>query len=65
MSVSSFKQEDLAKGLCVELEHTSCWWTSMRIAMDHLVEYPDYYEALEEMESSLKSIQSTKKRVLR
>jgi len=53
MSARDFDPKALAEGLCVELEHTSCWWKALRIAMDHLVEHPGYYRALDHMESSL------------
>lgn len=60
-SVRDFDVESLEKGLCVELEHTSCWWKALRIGMDHLVEHPGYYPALERMEEDLSAI---KRRVL-
>jgi hypothetical protein len=52
-SIDGFNKDSLAQGLCVELEHTSCWWTALRIAMDHILEHPGYYAALEKMESKL------------
>jgi hypothetical protein len=55
MSVRSFDAESLAQGLCVELEHTSRWFTALRVTMDHLVEFPGYYPALERMESELRA----------
>ena len=39
----------------VELEHTDDANIALEIAKDHLSEFPDYYNALEEMEKKLKS----------
>ena len=44
--------EQLNKGIEVEQEHTSDLTTAKKIALDHLVEFPDYYSRLEQMESS-------------
>lgn len=40
----------LKKGIQVEMEHTNNRMTAREIAMDHLVESPDYYSLLDEME---------------
>jgi hypothetical protein len=40
----------LEKGMKVELEHTSSLDEARDIALDHLVEFPDYYDRLEKME---------------
>jgi len=40
----------LAKGIKVELEHTSDREIAKEIAMDHLGEKPDYYDRLEQAE---------------
>lgn len=48
-----FDQNQLLKGIHVELEHTSDVYTAMIIACDHLIEYPKYYDALEKMEKEL------------
>jgi hypothetical protein len=40
----------LAKGIKVELEHTSDREVAKEIAMDHLGELPDYYDRLEQAE---------------
>jgi hypothetical protein len=43
-------EEQLRKGIKVELEHTPDQFTARRIALDHLAELPDYYDRLEKME---------------
>ena len=43
-------QYQLEKGIQVELEHTSSKDQAREIAMDHLVEFPDYYDRLEKVE---------------
>lgn len=53
------KEEDadpdqLARGIEIEMEHTTDPEIAKRIAMDHLAEFPDYYTALDEMEKKLK-----------
>ena len=48
-------EEQLAKGIEVEYEHTDDPSEAARIAMDHLVEIPDYYDRLEKMEKSYKT----------
>lgn len=40
----------LEKGIKVELEHTSDSVSAAEIARDHLMEYPDYYDRLEQVE---------------
>ncbi len=40
----------LEKGIEVEYEHTYNTEIAKEIAMDHLVEYPYYYDELEKME---------------
>lgn len=49
-----FDQKQLAKGIKVELEHTSDETLAQEIAMDHLTEDPMYYEKLEKMEKAKK-----------
>jgi hypothetical protein len=46
MSPMQFNQLSLAKGTLVEMEHTGDWRMAREIAMDHLVEDPDYYVKL-------------------
>jgi DNA topoisomerase I len=46
-----FDQTQLAKGVKVELEHTSDRSLAQEIAMDHLTEDPSYYVKLERMEA--------------
>jgi hypothetical protein len=45
-----FDPKALAKGIKTELEHTEDRSLAQEIAMDHLVEDPDYYDKLEKME---------------
>lgn len=52
MKPSDFDEAALAKGTAAELEHTSDEALAVEIAMDHLVEDPDYYAKLEKMERS-------------
>lgn len=47
---SKFDQHQLVKGMNVEFEHTSDVKTAMEIAMDHLIEDPDYYKKLATIE---------------
>lgn len=47
MKPEQFDRKALAKGLKSELEHTDDPQIAIEIAMDHLVEDPDYYEKLE------------------
>lgn len=46
--------EQLELGVAVEMEHTTDKDESMRIALDHLYEFPDYYTRLEIMEEEAK-----------
>jgi hypothetical protein len=48
-----FAPEAVAKGIEVELEHTRDLDLAKKIALDHLAEFEDYYEGLEEMEARL------------
>jgi len=43
-------QEEVAKGIGVEMEHTDDMNVAKEISEDHVAEIPDYYERLEEME---------------
>ena len=49
-SPREFDPKALAKGIKVELEHTSSAKIAQEIAMDHLTEDPRYYDKLEKME---------------
>lgn len=49
VSVDYIKNQ-ITKGIKVELEHTNSKEKATEIAMDHLSEFPDYYERLEKME---------------
>jgi hypothetical protein len=44
-------EHQLRKGIGVELEHTSDHAVAREIALDHLLELPDYYDRLEKMEN--------------
>lgn len=50
---SEFDREALNKGVRVELEHTDDPNKALEIAMDHLLESPDYYTKLVEFEKTL------------
>jgi hypothetical protein len=45
-----FDPEQLRRGIQVEYEHTNDREMAKKIAKDHLVEFPDYYDRLEKME---------------
>lgn len=49
VSISDLRGQ-LKKGIVVEREHTDSDAVAAKIAMDHLVELPDYYTRLEKME---------------
>ncbi|MFA5392763.1 MAG: DUF5661 family protein, partial [Candidatus Paceibacterota bacterium] len=53
-SYSDFDQDQLAKGAKVEMEHTDDPTLAKEIAADHLDEFPNYYDALADMENKLK-----------
>jgi len=48
--IPEFEDEQLQKGIKVEMEHTDDKDIAREIALDHLVENPKYYDALEKME---------------
>jgi len=50
VDVSKIKDQ-LRKGTKVELEHTTDKNAAREIALDHLSEYPDYYDRLETIET--------------
>jgi len=52
--VMDFDADQIAKGIKVEMEHTSDPQQALEIAMDHLMEIPDYYDHLEDMEAQAK-----------
>lgn len=51
-----FINEQLIKGIKVEMEHTDNPEVARKIALDHLHENPFYYEYLDKMEEELKSL---------
>lgn len=44
-------EQELAKGIRVELEHTTSAQAAKEIALDHLLELPDYYTRLNKIEN--------------
>lgn len=64
---NQLNQEELAKGVSVELEHTNNPVFAREIATDHLVENPKYYDKLEKIEAKPKPIKVkiTKHEVMR
>lgn len=44
-------QQQLKKGITVELEHTTDKAVAREIALDHIAEYPDYYDRLAKAEA--------------
>tara|TARA_R110002126_G_scaffold164690_2_gene312565 strand:+ start:897 stop:1316 length:420 start_codon:yes stop_codon:yes gene_type:complete len=44
----------IAKGIKVEMEHTDSRESAKEISLDHLVEFPDYYDRLDSMEKKAK-----------
>lgn len=62
-------QQQIQKGVKIEMEHTNDKEKATEIAMDHLTEFPDYYDRLEKMEKNsekkLKQNESTKSLVKR
>ena len=52
----SFINEQLIKGIKVEMEHTDNPEVARKIALDHLEENPFYYEFLDKMEEELKTL---------
>jgi hypothetical protein len=53
--LDEYDPEQLAMGIEVETEHTPNRALAMKIATDHLEEFPDYYTHLKKMESDLES----------
>jgi hypothetical protein len=51
-------QQQLTKGIKVEMEHTPNKMTAMEIALDHLAEMPDYYSKLSDMETGISEMLS-------
>ena len=52
-----YKKTDLDRGIKIELEHTKSKKLAKKIALDHLMEYPKYYDlkvGLPAMEKRLK-----------
>jgi hypothetical protein len=47
-------ESQIKKGIEIEKEHTSDKEKATEIAMDHVTEFPDYYDRIEKMEKSAK-----------
>ena len=48
--ITDFDLNQLVIGIGVELEHTNDKYRALEISMDHLAEFPDYYDRLLKME---------------
>lgn len=57
-SPSDFDFRSLIKGAMVELEHASDLNIAIEIAMDHLMEDPQYYDKLDEIHEEIKKVGS-------
>jgi len=53
VTAADFPWAVLNRGIRVELEHTRDRAMALRIVLDHLAEFPRYYEALAKMERKL------------
>lgn len=51
---SDFDIDQLIKGVKIELEHTKDLKIALKISMDHLQEFPKYYDYLIDMENKIK-----------
>lgn len=49
---SNFDKKQLELGVKIELEHTNNQYIAKMIAKDHLMELPDYYTKLKQMEKT-------------
>ena len=52
---TDFSDEQVTKGIKVEMEHTDDPGVAREIVLDHLTEDPRYYDHLEDMETTMKS----------
>lgn len=55
VTVKDVDPEQLRRGTEVEMEHTTDPKIARKIALDHLAEYPDYYDGLKKMEELLEA----------
>lgn len=62
--LEDFDPDALEQGVKVEMEHTNDPAIAEEIARDHLTEFDDYYDALNEMEKRLEERVSTNRRRL-
>jgi predicted metal-dependent peptidase len=56
-----FDKKQLTKGKKVEMEHVNDRTRAQEISMDHLQEFPDYYDNLAEMEKKMEGKKKGKK----
>jgi hypothetical protein len=62
-----YVEKQIKKGIKVEMEHTNNVDIAREIVLDHLTEFPDYYDRLEQMEKQGKEdfkLKETIKRIL-
>ena len=52
--LSDFDPDQIKAGIEVEHEHTDSEIIALKIALDHLAEFPDYYTRLAKMEEEAK-----------
>lgn len=58
-------EHQLSMGVRVEMEHTNNEKIAREIAIDHLMELPDYYSKLSKMESGLHENRRLIKKIIR
>jgi hypothetical protein len=59
-------QAQLKKGVKIESEHTDDKEKAKEIAMDHISEFPDYYDRLEKMEKDAeKDLKESQKKLIK
>ena len=59
-------QAQLKKGVKIESEHTENKEKAKEIAMDHITEFPDYYDRLEKMEKTAeKELKESQKKLIK
>lgn len=57
-----FPRSQIEKGLIVEMEHTSDPEKALEIVLDHLAEYSNYYDRLEEAETKMQKDKTSKEK---
>lgn len=61
-SPDEYDIDQLMKGIKVEMEHTDDPMTAFEIGMDHLQEFPDYYDRLDKMEAEAEKYWKNRKK---